>query len=350
MALADVPGLIVPALPAVGAFTAVTMSVSGAKVAFIFRAPKTGNIDRGSFRTTAVTLATNTDLRLETVDILTTGDATGTLLGVNSNVIIPSASITANTFIEGTFGAATPVTKGDLLALVIAPSAIPNYAIGRLAVPVNNFALPYSESFSASWTKSSTTLAGAIRYDDGNYYNIPNTWPISNVAGQGFTSATTPDEMGNLINLPFKCRAAGIVIDTQTTSAASNFTARIYDAADVVLASKLSAMIAVSGTGQVVVPLDNSPELDANTDYRIAIEAMTTINRSIRYVDVLNTDLAEALPLGNRCQWTQRTNGGAWSQTATRRASIALLIDQLDDGAGGGGGGGSGAFAYGYAS
>lgn len=341
MALQDVPGILLPQQLGLVAYTGVTLSASGSKVAFMFRAPKTGTIDRVFFKTTTLTTPTDTDIRLETVDA-TTGDPTGTLFATNSNIVIASGSMTANAFIEATLTAGAPVTKGDILAVVIAPSGTPNMTFSRLAVPTG-FGQPYSASYAGSWTKSINAFPGAIRYSDGSYPHTPGVWPVSALSTVGITSTGTPDEIGNLINLPFKCRASGLLIDTNSGGAGSTIVARIYDAADAVLASKTLTMTQLSGAGIVMATLDAAVTLEAATDYRIAVEATTTTNRTFKYVDAPNSSVAEALPLGNKLTYTARTNAGAWSQTANRRLGIGLIVDQLDDGAGGG------ARAYGFA-
>jgi len=46
-------------------------------------------------------------------------------------------------------------------------------------------------------------------------------------------------------------------------------------------------------------------------------------------LNVISAAAMDELSFGQDCIWTQRTDGGAWTQTATKRAMLGLVIDQL---------------------
>lgn len=335
MTLQDTPGVLFPPQLGVNAIGSMLLDAAGEKAAFVFAAPKSGTIDRVCFRTVAVTTPTNTDVRIESIADAS-GDPSGSLWAANTNATVASGSMLANTWIEATLTAGAVVVAGDVIAVVIAPSGTPNLNIGRFATTATLFGLPYSDIFGASWVKSGNTFAGAVRYSDGSYPHIPSVWPATNLATQGLTSTGTPDEIGNVINLPFRCRVSGIQADTASTSSTSNQSFQIYDASDNLLASKNWDANALQGANTILQTLDTPVILEPNVDYRVTAKALTTTNRTFRYLDVTSTALAAALPMGHRCYYTQRTDLGAWSDTVTRRLGMGLIIDQLEDGAGGG--------------
>ena len=336
MALQDVSGITLPFQPLAISYQAMLLDAVGEKAAVIFSAPKTGTIDRVCWRTSAVTTGTDTDVRLETVDD-TTGDPSGTLFGTTTNVTQAAAGITTNTWIENTLTAGASVTKGDMIALVIAPTGTPSYNVARL-LSSESLVSPYTDLYTGTWTKSASNGVCAVRYSDGTYPYIAGVFPLSAASSVSITAAGTPDEVGNLINLPFKCSVTGLVVDTATTANISTLTAKLYDSSNNVLASKVYDYNQIQGAGIGYIRFDTSIVLDAATDYRATVEATTATARAIKYSDVASTALRDALSIGSSFIWTQRTDAGGWTETATRRAGIGLMINQLDDGAGGGGG------------
>jgi hypothetical protein len=59
----------------------------------------------------------------------------------------------------------------------------------------------------------------------------------------------------------------------------------------------------------------------------------------LAYFDVANADHLQAHIGGTEWYLSSRVNGGAWTDTTTRRPMLWPYISAIDDGAGGGGGG-----------
>lgn len=337
MSLVGVPQFNLPRSPGVASYVALATNIAGRKAGFGFQCPQAGTIDRICFRTAAVTVATDTDVRLETIDT-STGSPSGTLVAAGANATVLAAALTANTWIEVTLTTPVAVTALQYVAVVLAPTGTPTMNFAAIA-SADSRTLPWSGTLGAStWTKVSGDAVGAIRYNDGTYPHIPGMWAAAAINSTSLTAATTPDEVGNLVILPFNCRATGLAIEFGSTSASnSSYRMRIYDAYfGTVLISKTLIGEFVPASGIIRARFDTTLDLVSGGYYRIAVEALGTVNRSVRTLDAATLDIAASFPLGANCVYTERTNAGIWSQTLTRRANIGLLIDEIDAGGGAG--------------
>ena len=339
MTVANVYGLVLPVDPALTStgFSSLLMDASGEKVGVVLRAPKTGSIRKVHFRTGAVTTATDTDVRLETVDA-TTGHPTGTLLGTTTNVTVASASITANTWITtGALTADASVTRGDLLAAVIVPSGTPNYNVA--GVNGTNSAFPYSVQYTASWADNSAIPAIALEYSDGSFAYIPNVLPFSAMNTHTFNNGSTPDERALKFRLAAPVRVAGVWF-SGNRSGDVDFVLYDSDGTSVLASASMDKDVLGSALQPEAILFSSSVSLSANTYYRLAVKPTSATNMSAYSWDVASAAIMDQMAGGQDFHYSERTNAGAWTDTTTRRLRIGLIIDGIDDGAGGGGGGG----------
>lgn len=313
----------------------VTLDDAADRVAWVFKVPKTGNIDRISFRTGTVTSSQSLDVGLRTVDA--SGDPTSTAYGSMS--VGAQASVSASTTYEVTLGAAASATIGDTVAVVIQYTS----TAGTLQI-ISNWSGSQSQVFpycdnntAAAWAKVTGGAAPvvSIRYDDGNYYGIGGV-PACNGAGQSFSSSSTPDEIGNLINIPFYCRAWGFWLLADIDNAADVV---LYDT-DGTTALKTVSLVANertgTGSGVYMIPFASTQDLTINSNYRIVLKPTTTSNVQIQRMTVLAAGHMDMAPLGQKCYETSRTDAGAWTETTTQRVSIGLLVNGLSDNVGSG--------------
>jgi hypothetical protein len=176
------------------------------QVAFVFQAPKTGTIDKLGFRVGTMSTGTSTcDVRLETLNT-TTGDPTGTLAGTNSNGNVNINS--ANTFYEVSLTAGVSVTRGDWLALVIAPSGTYNFQVSTYNGGGGGFPIPMR--LTTSWGVSSTGALFVVGYSDGTYPDMMFNNPYSATSNEAFNSNSTPNNRGMRFTMPFNCKCEGI--------------------------------------------------------------------------------------------------------------------------------------------
>lgn len=325
--------------PAVTSATVMTLDASGERAAFIWTAPKTGNIRKVWFRTGSVTGATDTDVRVETVGA-TTGDPSGTLWGANTNATVASASITANTWVQtDALTADAAVTRGDVFALVIAPSGSPNFQVARgSGGPTDNTRF-YASHLTASWTKYDQGVYPSIfpEYSDGSIaVPFPDMVIGITALNSTFNTGSTPDEVALKVTLGPTMRAIGMYA---ALNAPNDYDLVLYssDGSTVLESVATDKDLKASTGGRFHLSLfDTSVTLSAGGTYYLAVKPTSGSNVPLYYYDAPSADAAAACSLG---YWSARTDAGSWSDTTTRVPYIGLVVDAMDDGAGGGSGG-----------
>lgn len=318
-----------------------TMDAAGEYFSAITVAPKTGNIHKIGFGTGTVTSAQTLDARIETVD--GSGNASGTLFGTNTNG--SQASPASNTWYWVTLTADAAVTMGDVFAIAIkwagsAGSLVINYSLRGTHISAAG-GMPYSGGNTGSTFKDANNApALAIEYSDGTRTHC-GTFPYSSTTvSQNINTGTTPDEAGALFQVPFACKVNGALV--KASASATTFAVKLYDAdGSTVLASKTAIDSEwESGAGGARRVLFSSEiTLAAATSYRLTILPEAATNVTVYSVTVDSAGTLEAWPGGANFYWTQRTDGGAWTDTNTKIPQVALLISSLADGASSGGGG-----------
>lgn len=304
------------------------------KTGAVVQAPKTGNIHKIHFLTGTVTTPTDTDIRIET--IASTGLPTGTLWGTNTNVTLLSGSITANTWTTVTLTADAAVNQGDNFAIVIFPSGLPVYQILSI-VTGYELGFPYRVSSNAgtySSIVSSNTIG--VEYSDGSFAYMPNVVPAKAINTHTIASNTTPDEIALKFQLPFSARVTGAWA-WQTRGAAATFKTILYDSDGSTVLGFSPTTIGGFTTGRVrVVRFPSSVTLLASTDYFLSVQPQSTTSLDVYSIDVNAANLLDQMEGGQNFRYADRTDVGAWSETATRRPYIGLIIDGIDIPSGGG--------------
>lgn len=322
-------------------FGNILLDASGEKSAFVFQAPKTGNIDKLGFRTTTVTTGTTTvDIRLETFDT-STGEPTGTLFGTNTNVNQAIASSDDNVWFEVTLTASASVTKGDILCIVVAPS-------GTFSLNIASYAddgargFPQAMQYTTSWASLSTGApVCSVRYNDGSYPPITGIFPFSNINSHTYNSGSTPDVYANKINFPFNCKVSGAWVWADIDGDA---TIKLYDSDGVtVLASSNIYTNVPKLTGQSVnnVLLSSEVTLTANTDYWIGLEPSSGTSLVLYSYEGSTSSIFGQFPLSSNFTYSTAkdpSGTGSWTDDATRQVTLGVEISEIDDGSGSGGG------------
>lgn len=320
-----------------------TIDAASEKAAMIFQAPKTGNVSAIMWKTGTVTTGATLDVRLETVDT-TTGHPTGTLKGTNSN----GSQVVANTDDDKVFvttlTTACAVTKGDIIAVVIVN---PGASFGNMVVSsINNMGgyYPYTDLYTTSWSLQAPSPVAALKYDDNTYSQVPGCYPFETFTSVNFNNGSSPDEIGNIFQVPFKCRVTGWWLYTQPIGATRDFDIVLYDSNGTTALQTYSFDPNVdSGTGAQSFRcglFSGTSTLTINTNYRIAMKPTTANSNNLWYYSVLSSDILGAFSGGSNMHRTGRTDAGSWTQVTDERCLIGVLIDQLDDGVGSGGGSG----------
>lgn len=327
MAFQTIPGgFFIPRYPR-GTPTLRDMLIDAAdeEAAGVFRAGKTGTINKVGFLTGTVTTGATVDVRLETVS-LTDGDPTGTLLGTNSNgsQVIDDADDATWFLTALTTGVA--VTKGDLFAATIVnpSSSFGNMNIRRTRYDQAFFG--YSDLFTGTWAKSVEQPCFAFEYSDGSYVVTYGAFPADSMPGPLFNSSDTPDERGLKFKLPFSVRVTGawVMIDAD-----ENADIVLYDSDDTALetVSIDKDVRQATGLNLFLLHFSGTQELTANVFRRLVVKPTTTTDVQLREFTVDAAAIMDSFDGGQDFHLTTRTDAGSWTDTTTRRPVMGLICD-----------------------
>lgn len=318
-----------------GVSTQAIVTATSQRMAFIFPAPKTGNIRTLQFRVTAATANGDTDCRLESVS---SRNPSGSLFGTNTNGALAQASHAAG-WKSVTMTADAAVTAGDELAMVLVPSGgstSVTFAVtieGQAGPSGANY--PYtgvSTSSSYSLNTASQFACFAVGYDDGSISFIPATWPSSAENSHAFNSGSTPDEIGIVLTPPGPLRARGCYLSIDFDNAADII---LYDTDGSTPLATVSPSNVRATSGGVHEFMFSSPvSLTASSTYRLAVKPGAS-NVTLYSFDVNAAGLLDMMSGGQGIYWTQQVNAGGWTETTTRRPLMGLIIDGIDSGGGG---------------
>ncbi len=306
-----------------------TMDASGEKVAFIFRAPKTGTIDKIGFLVRAVTSSQSLDVRLETVNA-TTGDPTGTLIAAGASGVV--ASPAANTFYEVTLTTPPSVTVNDYIAVVIQfTSTVGNLQIAAwdTQTSTGDYAqLPYCDHYTTSWAKQKFIPICSVRYNDTTY-PVNGMLPLKNQSEIGLNTGSTPDEVGMKFQLPIRTKIKGLWLFTYLRYP---LTLKLYDENDSLVDSVTldPDITSDSAAGWQLWFFNSSIILSKNKTYRITVLPTTASDIFVQYIETNLNSMLTQLTADENFIWTQRTNAGAWTDTNTRRPYWGLILDSLE--------------------
>lgn len=320
------------------------INASGEKAAFLLDPPKTGEVDWFEFLLTAVAQAPANGLRLSwQAPDGTTGDPDGVVdyfrditSGISVGWMNPPGPITS----DGTNGGfKKSLTRGVPVFAVVAFtsfSAGDDVSIGQGSTSFNQNAYPYNDLFTTSWTKQNNYAIIAIKYADGSYPVILGAYPIQQYNALSLSSSTTPDEIGILFNYPFKTRIGGFGF-RGTLSA--NTDVVLYDASGAALKTRsLDSDLDATGTPafrHYTALFSGDQDIDANTNYRLVLKPTTTTAISLYEIQIASSSLMTALPGGSGWQRTDRTDGGTFSETNTKRPLIWPIESGGEEGSAG---------------
>lgn len=347
MALRDVGGVnLVPGLIARAESAPVIvqsiLDAGGELCGAVIQIPKTGNISKIGFRTVAVTVSDAIKVSLQTVDE-TTGRPTGTLIHADAYGI--QASVSTNTTYWVSLQNPVAVTKSNTpIAIVV---EFNSYVSGNLRIisairgfPSADIRFPYAFQFLGSaWTFLDDSPNLGLEYDDGEIKPMVLAFPAIATSTISWDTNNNPDRIGLRVSVPYNCRVSGIfaLIDLD-----GDADIEIYDSDGITVSETISLDkdIRSSATnGVFFIYLVTPIELTKDTFYRVIVHPTTGTNIVIYYLDVTNDGAVEAMNAidgGVNMHYTTCDGSpsaeGDWTQTATRRPLIGLMIDQLDDG------------------
>lgn len=323
------------AIPSYGSFGPTstqshTLNASNSKIAFLGRVLKTGSIPGALFRTSNVTTSNALTISLQN----TSGaDPDGT-----QDQSASQASVASNTWYEVAFGSARSVTRGEKLAMVIEFSSwtTGNLQIASLGSGVWAKGGDVDYAATGTYVRQNRIPIGALRYDDGTI-GILDGWAscIPNSASVG--NASTPDERALRFSVPFPCKVGGFV-GFYGNAGDADIVLYDTDGTTELAVASLDAAFSAASSGQSAMGMFASDvELTPGGIYRLAHRPSTSTTMTQYYWDYPNTAAMSDIPGGSDWNYSERTNGGSWTNTSTRRFPLFPRFSAFSDGTGGGG-------------
>jgi hypothetical protein len=324
-------------------FDTMVLDAASEKAAFVFPAPKTGNVRKIAFATRTVTNGATVDVRLETVSAAD-GHPTGTLFGANTNASLVIANGDDNAWLTtAALTADAAVTRGDMLAAVIVNPAVSpgNMQIAMGGTTFSDQGMPYCDLFTASYAKQQRPPVVALEYDDGSYAPVGGVFPLKAVNINQFGQSSTPDEYALKFKLTVPVRVCGFWWFGRPNDSTLDATLYDSDGTTALLTKDNDKDIDFgSAANRIRYGLfSSSAELLANTFYRLgfAADAAAGTGADLFEFEVGSAAVMDAMPGGQNFHQSTRVNAGAWTDVTTKRPCAGVIVDGFSDGAGGGG-------------
>lgn len=338
--------LVYPARPDGGAWSTgtggtTTLDAAGEYVCLVLVARQAMTISHVGLFVQAVAGSPTGDIRIETVDP-TTGLPSGTLWGTNTNIV--TATLTTGFALHALTASAT-IAAGDIFAVKFAYNSGTSYGL-RIAMTygLDSWSLPYIVTNTGTPTKAvmSGPQSGVVLGSSSTAFYAVRGLQAAGISTATTTAFTNADgaRRAARFRLPFPARCVGIVEGGHNANAV-DIIAGIYDDAGTELSNSLTSFDGdnFTGAGPRHLFFDNPVTLAKDTWYRAAIIANSASNTRCDFATLDHVNYMAAWPGGADWHLATYTTAGGWVDTATSSIpAIAILIDQLDDGASAGGG------------
>jgi len=334
----------------------ITLNAINDRVAFVFRVPKTGTLDKAEFRTASVSNNPDNGIRISFQDVNT---ATGYPDGTQDQYRDITGTISANTWqvpglmtSDGTdVGSKRSVTRGDWLAVVIefvnfVASDSLQVSVIALGTSPNGDIYVADGSTGVYANKSSGNVPNmALLYDDGSYaeFPLPGIAPAVTWTSTNFNSSSSPDEYALRFQVPYQCQLGGVWFNSDVNEAMDIVLYNASNTAERTVSIVPGIQLSTAHNLHYVQFADYT--LSENTTYRVALKPTTTTNNSVEIWTAPSNDYLEAVVPGIEWYLSTRTDSGSWTDDNTARPYIGLMINGIEFSTGGGGGGG-GSFPF----
>lgn len=321
------------------------LDADGEYVSAVFRIPKTGTLKKVCVCVGSISSPDTILVRLETVSGT---HPSGTLYatGASGSIESPTQGTMYWVALNGSTGVS--VTAGDLVALKMSL----DYVDGYVRIEMNNTALSTGASFPylANYLGGSSTVATISPMLSLQYGEIISIYGMAACqhATESFGDESEPALVGNMIKFPFGCRVTGVALVADIDYAANII---LYDSstADADFSTPL-ATLTIDPTARGYSSaythryMFTSPiTLTKDLWYRIVLAPTTAdvVGLGVStFLDDGSLHGIDAVPMGQNCVYTSANASPGeeadWAQDDTKRAMIALVVDQIDIPAGGG--------------
>lgn len=257
----------------------------------------------------------------------------------DQTVAMANAGLATGMYQTGSLSAQRSVNRGDLLSAVLEFDGAGRLGSDSFIVQALVFSGSPNRTLdttmalfsSAAWANLGTVPHGLLEFSDGTFGTWAGTWPHNSMAATAFNTGSAADERGLKIDVPVPMKIMGASVALQLASGA-DCDLVLYDASNNVLASSsldASAIEAVTQPRRVDFLFAADVLLEPGQSYRLVLKP-TTAN-SITVWDFLQSSAAhwQAWPGPTSWQLTTRADAGAWTDLATTRIPMALLVSQM---------------------
>ena len=323
-----------------------SMDSASQVVGGVFRIPTTGTVLAIGFCCESVTTGDPYKGQLETVSD-TTGLPTGTLYVANAT---GSLTVTAPgmKFFELNGGSGVSVTKGALVAGVIRSDT---WVYGNTSWYFSvggNSSQKFPYALSGSGPSNATSSPHALLvYSDGLVIPFGCYCSLGAPAGQSINSGTTPDEVAQVVSLPYDCAIDGVYMMMETMQGTVQVV--LYDASNNVLES-ITVDNDQLGNGSSTVPMfwqfASEVTLTKDATYRVAFKSSNTTNHAINNYELPDyggtggpLKAYKMFSPGGKLYLSQRTDAGSWTDNDAKMLHCTVRVSKIDITAAGGGGG-----------
>ncbi len=314
------------------------LTTTSQKLAWILQSSETGSVSRIGIHVQTLTTSQGLTMRLESVG--SDGNPTGTLLNAGSTGAVSSLSTTTPTFV--TLDTACPVTKGQVIAVVVAYTSTAGDIRIEWTGRYVQTAFPYLREYNGSaWIKHEGTACVFIELSYGNRLVTNN---VAGIHTDGVGNVNEGTLSSSKITMPFTCRiiglAAAVIMEGQTGPSDLNLITDmeilVLNLSDTVLTSTrmFGATYRPGSRGPLLLYFQTPIILTADTTYRCAIK-LYDHSESDPGVTLQGyksgPDPSVALdfsPFRKNCILSENT-AGTWLEQDYSRTSIYPIIDQV---------------------
>jgi hypothetical protein len=254
--------------------------------------------------------------------------------------------VTSNVWNESvpTTGTKT-IAHGDLVAVCMymaTRGGSDNVQVRCINTPGFNTSLPQVGIYSAGFSPQNVLTNCAIRASDGTRGYFIGGQMLVGANTQSWNNTSTPKEYGNIIQVPYPCKAYGAIC---FAGVGADFDLVLYEDPFGTPTSRASVSIDSntvwsSGTSilEAMFTTGFGFTLAANTPYAISMKPTTASNMNLSYFTFGNSGLQTSVPGGDSGYAVSRNTGAFSAQNSQKdRFWMGLLVGGGDTGSAGGG-------------
>jgi hypothetical protein len=206
-----------------------------------------------------------------------------------------------------------------------------------------------NELIDGVWTKTGNVTFQspkcAIIADDGTWGSVGLVPPITPGAATAFANSSTPDERGLEFKVPFPCKAREVFADCFGQTVAADWEICIYRdpsgtpslIGTAAIQGELSGRASGGSGGNMHAFLPSEIEFVVGTKYGITIKPTTTTSINYHAWTLAHADVRKLFPAGEDLKYLTRTDGGAFTASATAltwpKVGVMLRAFELGGGA-----------------